>query len=333
MLLAVSVTVMSRPKLGPPSIQLKTEISNIALVELTAKSADSLTFKLLENIHNQATEQIQVRSKASTSQLLVVGRSYIIGYIAWQVNRPSKEVVPKVGGAVLMSLPGAEPAIFADTAAVKQMLQWDVTESLTSPVAMLPLIKAGLASDDYQTRNFYITELITRKAFMGSAEIKSLIKELVLDTHVDWRIKHFILANQGLDETQLKSTWFKQWATAMLTHSSTQFDPFGSDAALIKQLLLLVPQHINDSQQTVVSRWLQSNQVGVVESALGVLKQLDLDAAISQVESRLQHSLLDEAMRFTLQNYLKRLNNQKQQKLNSNHSEKNNQPRWDSHEK
>ncbi len=318
MMLGLTATVYSRPELGPPSIKLKTEISNIAVAELTAKSADTLSFKLSENIHNQATEQITIRSDKSTSQVLLVGESYIIGYIAWQVNRPSKEVVPRAGGAVLMSLPGAEPAVFSDVAAVKKMLQWDVSESLSSPAAMLPLIKAGLASDDFQTRNFYITELITRKSFMRSSEVKSLMKQLMLDQDMGWRIKHFILANEGLAEGQLKSPWFKQWATATLAYSTTQFDLFGSEAALIKQLLYLSPHYLDEGQQAVVSRWLSSNQVGVVESTLDVLKDLDLDAAINQVQAKLQQTLLDEAMRFTLNNYLKRLNNQKQQEITTN---------------
>ena len=43
------------------------------------------------------------------------------------------------------------------------------------------------------------------------------------------------------------------------------------------------------------------------------LKMIDLEAAISIVNNRLQQTMIDDSMRTTLENYLKRLNNQKKQ--------------------
>gem|GEM_PF-4039100 len=67
-LIASSFYVESRPVLGPPSIQLKTEISNIARVKLEFRSQDELVFVLQENIHNKATEQIVIRTTKQISK-------------------------------------------------------------------------------------------------------------------------------------------------------------------------------------------------------------------------------------------------------------------------
>ncbi len=313
LMIATTFHAESRPELGPPSIQLKTEISNIALVKLEKKSPNKLTFALVKNIHNQATEHIHIRTTEQISSALSVGESYVIGYIAWQVNKPNKEVLPREGGAVLMSLPGAEPAIFKDVAEISDILAVDVEDSLSSPQTLLPLIKAGIASDDFQIRNFFVTELITRKAFLNDATVQSDIQALILDTQVEWQIKHFILANEGLSMSQLKSDWFKQWATATLNHSSTQFDLNRSEPALIVQLLKKSEHFLAAEQSAVLKRWINSNHMGVIESMLDALKMIDLDAAIAIVNNRLQQTMINDSMRITLKNYLKRLNNQKQQ--------------------
>jgi hypothetical protein len=311
LLLATTFHVESRPELGPPSIQLKTEISNIAVVKLEKKSPNKLTFALVKNIHNQATEHIHIRTTEQVSSALSVGESYVIGYIAWQVNKPNKEVLPREGGAVLMSLPGAEPAIFKDVAEINDILAVDVEDSLSSPQTMLPLIKAGLASDDFQIRNFFVTELITRKSFMQDPAIQVAIEELILNGNVAWRIKHFILANEGLNTSQLNSKWFKQWAIDTLKYSSTQFDLNRSEPALIVQLIKKSEHFLANEQSAVLKRWINSNHMGVIESTLDALKMIDLDAAISIVNNRLQQTMIDDSMRITLKNYLKRLNNQK----------------------
>lgn len=303
----------SRPVLGPPSIQLKTEISNIAQVLLESKSEHELVFKLQKDIYNKASKQIIIRTTEQISDALAVDKSYIIGYIAWQVNRPSKEVVPRDGGSVLMSLPGAEPAIFKDVPEIVDILSVDVDKSITSPESLLPIINAGIASDDFQTMNFFVTELITRKSLLSKPSSYKVVKNLILNAKVDWRIKYFILANEGLNESQLKSAWFEQWATAILINSSTQFDENGSEAALIVQLLKKSDYYLHADQVNVLTRWINSNHSGVIESMLDALKMLQLDEAIKIVNIRLQQALLDQRIKITLTNYLLRLENQKKQ--------------------
>ncbi len=305
--------VEARPTLGPPSIKLKTEISNIAQVKLEAKSENKLHFLLQQNIHNEATEKIVVRTTQQVSKSLQVGQSYIIGYIAWQVNKPRKEVVARDGGAVLMSLPGAEPAIFNDVAEIRDLFSIEVAEALSSPESLLPVIKTGISSDDFQIQNFFVTELVTRKSFLNIPSVMIDIQKLIVDADVDWRIKYFILANEGLKESQLRSSWFEDWATATLLNSSTQFDLSGSEASLIVQLLKKSEYYLHADQTAILERWINSNNTGVVESMLDVLKMMELDDAIKIVNARLQQTLVDESMRVTLNNYLTRLNNQKKQ--------------------
>jgi len=311
--ITMTFTVQSRPKLGPPSIQLKTEISNLALVKLMAKTPQALTFSLIDDIHNKSAKKILIRTNHHLNQNLQVGHTYLIGYIAWKVNKPNKDIIPRPGGAVLMSLPGAEPAIFNNHSGISEMLAWNLESSLTSPEAFLPLILAGIKNTDFQVRNFFVTELVTRKSFMTRSEVKAEIRQLMLDPVVDWKIKHFIIANEGLDDRQIKSDWFMKWASTTLTHSSTQFDLNGSEATLIIQLLKYFRDYSELLEPNIISRWMHSNHTGVVENSLDVLKINNLDLAIVLVKSKLQQTLINDVMKLTLKNYLTRLINQKNQ--------------------
>ena len=290
---SIFTTAISRPTLGPPSIKLKSNISNIALMKLTSVEAEGqLSFKLVEDIHNQSANQIQIQTTEQMAQSLRLNENYIVGYMAWQTDRFTKEVSPRKGGIVLMNLPGAEPAIFNVSPELKAIFKIDVEESLQSKKEVLKIIKAGLKSHDPQARNFFVVELITRKKLLQKKHVRKLIKALLLDPSLAWKDKHFILTNNGLSDKQLGSDWYCLFAANTLNHASTQFNPSGSDSGLIVQLLEK-NQQCNQSKYPVeMSRWVLSNHTGVVETAIKVMRSKDLNKAILMVEKVLNFSVL-----------------------------------------
>lgn len=311
MILLCVLSSQARPELGPPSIKLKSTISNIALMKLLAITDNHLEFQLIENIHNQAPPEVSLLVNQDLAESVMVGRTYVVGYIAWQTDRFTKQVSARVGGPVLMNLPGAEPAIFTESPELIDLLKIAVDESLKSNQKISDLIVSGLNNYDPQLQNFFVVELITRKSLHQTPAMRDRIQALFLDPQLAWHLKRFILVNGGLTEQQLASDWYCQFAANTLNYASTQLDPKGSDSGLIIQLI----EKNNSCQSTKYSidfsRWITSNNSGVVEAAIGKMRAGDLEQTILAVENGLKSGVLKRKNRQTLSNYLIRLINER----------------------
>lgn len=312
--------LLARPELGPPSIKLKSTISNIAILRLIAKDDSGLTFIKVEDLHNKAADKvvIQVNSKEDLGLPLEV--NYIVGYIAHKTLKPSKEVVARPGGPVLMNLAGAAPALFAVDEGIQKMFQWDVKQSLTSPAEMLTVILDGLQHPDPHSRAFFIAELVTRPSFLSDEKVQAVIKAMILDQDLPWPDKNFIIAFGGLDDKQMSSEWFCDWSENTLLYASTQFDIHAKEMGLIKSLL---ENHskCDGIAKAALSRWVNSNHVGIVEAAIHELREVNLMSTKQLVSGRLENIYLSLNMRSTLSNYLRRLNNEIKQQQSVKNSD------------
>jgi len=113
----------ARPELGPPSIKLRTNLSNVAIASLDRVSSDhKLTFRIEQNLHNEAEDSIIIRSDALTAARLAIGQSYIVAFVQWDVKRFPRVVKPRRDGAVIINLPGAMPAIFHPNSDLLELL-------------------------------------------------------------------------------------------------------------------------------------------------------------------------------------------------------------------
>lgn len=307
----------SRPTVGPPSIKLKSTISNIALMRLVASDADGLLhFELIKNLHNEATEPLKIKVDPQLATALQMEQTYVVGYMAWLTDRFTKEVSQRPEGPVLMNLPGAEPALLPADENTVALLQQPVEESLNNGPKLWPLIEAGLLAKDPKTQHFFVVELITRAPFLPQPAVQQHVERLMTDPEVSWHSKQFILAFAGMNEAQMTSQWFCQLAARTLNHASTQINIQGTDAGFLDQLLRHIRHCPNDVFPVNLNRWVTSSHSGLVEAAINALRERDLTQAITAVESGLQQGVLAQPIRQTLNNYLKRLHNERLSKQN-----------------
>ena len=303
---------MARPVVGPPSIQLRSNLSNILVAELISVEQDgSLTFKKNSDIHNTAeTELVEIVGDPRTAAGLDIGQRYIIAYIAWESVRQPKIVRPRPGGAVFLSLTGAEPAIFRYNEDIETFLRWDLDKSLDSPKSMLPIILRGIQQQDEFVRNFFMAEVVLRNNLYQhfSAENKSVLMHQLGDPMTSDRIKQLMLSEADFLET---ITSDQQSLCAVLqnilAYSSTELNPMGRRAGVIRSALMHMRSCSLWTDMDVVSRWVLSDVPSVIEAALESLHYKQPGSDLEAVETALQQSMLNKNTREVLHNYRKRM--------------------------
>ncbi len=299
----------ARPELGPPSIKLRTNLSNVVIAELHSVSADhKLTFSIGENLHNEAEQSIIIRSDALTAARLGTGQTYVIAYVGWDVQRFPRVVKPRRDGAVIINLPGAMPAIFQLNPDLIELLKWDLKKSLQSPDAMLALILRGMAESDPQLQNFFSTELVTRPKLYRklTAEQKQAVAGHIEDSGYSPLGRNLMLGDQAFSELLLSQNAKLKISREILIHHPIHVE-FGSQyGGLIRTAMKVVESTGDVDDATKAQRWLSSNQPTLVESAAAVIYEVNPETLISALEQAAEYSLLEKHSRDALVNLLRR---------------------------
>ncbi|MDA3933653.1 MAG: hypothetical protein PF630_04905 [Gammaproteobacteria bacterium] len=268
------VPLLARPDLGPPSIKLRSNMSNIVLAELIEREEDEyLILKKIEDIHNQAEDRIRLRSLPDSGLKLSVGERYVVAYVNWRVQRFPRSVSPRRDGGVIIHLPGAEPAIFPPDTNLQSMLTWPINESLLSPSSMLPIILSGMNRDNTQLRDFFTTELVTRASLhplLSMAQKLQILNHLRDDDYPP-ASRQLMLGMASFTEVIMNSVQREQIAAAIVTRESTGIAAGSERAGMISTAL----EVLKNSQQVMyadrVRRGLDSELPGLVEQAAAVI--------------------------------------------------------------
>ena len=303
---------MARPTVGPPSIQLRSNLANIVSAELLqADDKYVLSFKKITDIHNTTeSDVITINSDAKTAGGLSVGQRYIVAYIAWESLRQPKVVRSRPGGPVLMSMTGAEPAIFLYDKDVENLLRWDLDESLNSPKDMLPVIMRGIQHADDQVQNFFTAEVVLRtnmyKHFHRTD--KAVLWQHFLNPLTTDRTKQLMLSNHDfLKAIEADSIQLCGELENILTFTSVDLNPLSRSVGLIRAALTHVSKCQQLSDLAVVSRWVLSDVPSVIEAALASLYQLKKGSDLDAVEMALQQTMLKAQSREVLYQHKKRM--------------------------
>lgn len=299
----ISTSTYARPELGPPSIKLRTNVSNIAVAELDAISSDfKLTFKVDQNLHNEAEEFVLVRSDALTSDRLAIGQSYVIAYVAWEVKRFPRAIKKRADGAVIISLQGASPAVFQPNPELIELLKWDVTDSLQNPVSMLPVILRGIASTDPQLQSFFVTELVTRPSLHSqmTSEQKRIVAGYLSSSSYAADARDLILSDQAFSKLILRQSGRLAIARQVVLHHPVYIESGSEYSGLIRTAMEVLEQSQDSSDALAAQRWLTSNQPALIESAAAIIYAVNPDTLLTALEHASQQSLLKKQSRETL---------------------------------
>lgn len=310
LLTTLSMAVLSRPTIGPPSINLRSNLANIAVVELHSTNTENyLFFKKIKDIHNKADDTVSIKSNKLIAEALELNKKYIIGYSSVQSNRRPVKVSPRKGGAIFINLVGASPAIYAYSKDLETILNWNIDESLTSPKEILPIILRNIDHFDAQIQNFFITELITRKNIykhLTKVDYEKIIKVLEQSSTPD-TARHLMLSYSSLLDKHLSPIRLCGILTNILNNSDVNFDIYSLKPALISRALVKVRGCKQQLNLQDLSRWLFSNNTGIIEKALDSIKILNPDSYFDDLNKILNTTLINTKTKTTINTYKKRM--------------------------
>ena len=309
----ISFNAFSRPTLGPPSIQLRSNLANIIVSEYIGKDANSkLQFKKIKDLHNEEPENIvTINTNQDYDAQLTIGKTYIIAYISWYATEQPRKVYKRPEGAVFQNITGAQPSIYKYSKSVEKLITWDIDKTLTSPKEMLPIIMNAIDNQDQQIQDFFITEIITRKnihKWMKKEDFEKVF-QVMKSPLTSPKVRQFVIREALFLKSEISDDRYCQVLKDILMHTSTQMNPTSYTASMIRATFANIADCENFKQTELdsVSRWVLSNNRSVIESALETINKLQPQLTKSVIDQALDQTLLLKATKETLIMFQKRL--------------------------
>lgn len=305
-----STTVHARPELGPPSIKLRSNLSNVVVANYVGQSGErEATFKTIQNLHSTAPDELVLSLAPQAIQQLEPGRDYVLAYIGYSTQRLLQKIEERKGGPVVINLPGAAPAIFADSPELRDILTWDLESTVDSPADLMPLIRAGLASQDWQYQNFFLTELALRPPLhqLLNDDDRAHIVTMAFDPDASPYVPRFLLQHGDFLGQGFNNDVRSDLARDILRSHTLQQDPTSLYPLLIRTAMHHIGQHGVADDAPLLKRWLRSNNVALVEEAmesLGFLRIPEMEAWLEEERSR---SLISQHKNQAIKSYQRRL--------------------------
>jgi hypothetical protein len=312
-LLLLSNKLNARPTIGPPSIQLRSNLANIIVAEYQGSNEQgNLSFKKIKDLHNQEEAQsISINTNQNIADKLELGQSYIISYIKWKTGGDSRlrNVYKRPGGPIFQNLAGAQPAIYRYSEDIIQFITWDLDQSLLSPKEMLPALLRGIQNPDQQIQDFFITELMTRRnihQWMNSDDYEKILNVL-RSPLTPSQSKHFIISYKDIFLPHIDKQEYCTILNNIITYAPVNLDPNSFEPSLIRLALSGVSECGNLDNLNALKKWTLSNHNALIESALKTIQHLYPQKTKEIIDENLKQSLLLQSSKTVLRNYRKRI--------------------------
>ncbi|MCG8465089.1 MAG: hypothetical protein MI750_09580, partial [Xanthomonadales bacterium] len=267
------------------------------------------TFEKVQDLHSEAPESIALRISPQVMQQLVPGRDYVIAYIAYSTQRLLQKVEERKGGPVVINLPGAAPALLADSPELREILAWDLDETVTSPTALMPLIRTGLTSQDWQYQNFFLTELALRPPLhkhLNDGDREQIVA-LAFDPDASPYVPRFLIQHGDFLGEAFDHSVRSELARSILRTHTLQQDQATLYPLLIRTAMHHLGKHGNAGDAPLLKRWLRSNNVALVEEAMESLGFLRIPEMDHWLKEELSQSLNSQHKHQAIKSYQRRL--------------------------
>lgn len=317
---AAAVTLLALPahaeRIEPPLELLRAPVNMLVAGTLTEIAPNGhLVFRRDRVLSGRypVPDLVDVRAPLGLSSLKV-GRRYIFGYtLLKQDPRKPGALIADEAGATLLTGVGLEPALFADTSQVRELLAGehdeDEGDAHEAEETVERLMKA-LRSDDASLQNLAAAQLAYEaelREHLGDGERKR-IERIARDTKTPPPVRT-VLLKASLEHPQAYGAWWQPAAIDLVTntpvggYSSKTPDP--SD-------LILVAMDVLDMRAVKVpsdalKRWIWSPNPALVERASLMLRRESPAAERSAVQQALADPKLPGQTRKFLGDHLRRL--------------------------
>jgi hypothetical protein len=311
-LAAIAGSVAAAPRTSPPLDLLHAQDNWLVAGRLAEVVPGRLVFERAEVLSGKGEPPERVDVRAPVLQRApVTGTAYIFGYTA--VHRDKRLPGMKAGnaeGAVLLSSTGLEPALFADTPALREILRVGHTVAGRQSRGMLDLLLAALAGEDAALRDLAAAQIAMeprigkhlRRGDRMALEQATRDGQLAPDTR-----STLLLA--AATRPGALGGWWKDVATDVVT--STPTGGYSRETPVPVGIVLtafeVLDMHAVKLAPESISRWLRSPERLLVERAGSTLRRESPALERTATEQALADPALPEATRRYLVDHLRRL--------------------------
>lgn len=255
---------------------------------------------------------IDVRAPPATHAAAKLGERYIIGYSVARPDprHPDKTVINPQGAIVLTSI-GLDPALFRDTAQVREILEAGRSERGRESEHLVDLLMKALADGDASLQNLAAGEIVL-EAQIGKRLHKDgrseVIENVARDPRTPFAIRAMLLQAAAARPREF-GDWWRHCATEVVeTTPVGGYAPATSDAAgLARVALELLDRHAVNLSPDMLQRWMVAPDPAVVERVCLMLRRQSPALERSAIQGALASTVLPQQTRKFLKDHLRRL--------------------------
>ncbi len=295
-------------KLEAPVKMLMKGHNRVAVLEAVARRDDGrVDFHAVETFYGEAEERVTLRMAEDVYRDVEEGATYVVALTNVRRNfrfRELREVDPE--GFRVLAILGAGPALLEDTPQVRLLFTGRGAEPPATPEALFAAALATIGSDDPRTQAFAVLELRLRPEWHSLIDRDGArrIRALIADSGVAPAVRDRLLEIARELPAGLGKPWLAKECRRILRDLEPQFDLTTFYPRLATSAIEVLEERGRRSDGSVVARFLDSNNPGVVTAALRTLDRLDPALARQRARAVLEREDLHAESRRVLGEYL-----------------------------
>ncbi len=294
----------------PPTIALGHPTTSIVVADyLEAGPADRIVFERVRVVRSpvDVPELIDL-ARPDLVEPLKVGKRYLLAYTVISRDK-QRRMAERSRGALFLSSPGLEPALWDFSPTNEAMLTWKIDDELTKTRAELPNLLRMLAKSDVRQRSFAAAEIGYRPELLRSLsanEQKALARFVTQDTSPDRARATLMSMAYSMADAAGSRRYWDSVAHRLLAKSPVLTRDRDGRTGLIMATLAYVKVRGARLDPRIHGRWLRSDDMSIIESAVAALQNDSAAIAQEQISIALGGSDLTPLGRELLEQYRQR---------------------------
>lgn len=274
---------------------------------------DRLIFRKVRLLHGSTAipDQMEVRADHDAMRIAHIGDRYVAGLQMFVEDpRQPGRLFANPRGAILLSQPGLDPALFHDDRTMRWLLRAAGSESVRESHDFIRRMVAMLRNPDLGLQRLAVNELVLEPELASGITDDDLetFRRIVLDPHAQPRLRAPLLLAASRQPAQF-GAWWRQAAVHLV--ESTPIDGYDADATDSVGLVLTAFEVLELQHERLplpsLERWVRGSNPNLAEHALlGIREQVPAREK-GVVEAALADPNLPKGTRVFLADHLRRL--------------------------
>ena len=310
-LVAIGVSNAQAAKIDPPTIALGRPTTSVVVAEFKeAGPGDRLVFEHRRTLRSPGDVPALIDiGKPDLLEPMRVGESYVLAYTMYQ-NDPLKRTVTNLRGAIFLSTPGLEPALWKAGPEIEQLVLWSIGDDADAVRAALPRLLDLLRSPDAQVQAFAAAEITFRPALLHTldASTQRALQRFVVNARAPAAARaRLLLAALEMPASGRAQRGWDRAALGVLRDEPVRTRERRGHSELVLDAFRYLEQRDIAADRARLQRWLASDEAALAEAALLALRRQSADAEQSALAQALERDDLPATTRKFLLEHRQRL--------------------------